>query len=72
MPLEPFSTFGVQTGESDNRAVHRFEDVGLADASNAVLARRHNTRDILTLDERHLLMLRRPHNLPLRLLPAGS
>ena len=49
-----------------------FGDVGLADASNVVLAERYGTRDILTLDERHFRVLRGPGDLPFRLLPADS
>ena len=48
-----------------------FGDVGLADASNVVLAEQYATRDILlTLDERHFRVLRGPGGLPFRLLPA--
>ncbi len=49
-----------------------FGDVGLAEASNVVLARRHDARDILTLDERHFRVLRGPRELPFRVLPADS
>jgi len=33
-------------------------DIGVADASNVVLAHRHRTRTIVTLDRRHFEMLR--------------
>jgi len=34
------------------------QDIGVADASNVVLAHRHRTRTIVTLDRRHFEMLR--------------
>lgn len=46
------------------------QDVGLADAANVVLARRHGTADILTLDARHFRVLPGPGGAPFRLLPA--
>jgi uncharacterized protein len=46
------------------------QDIGLADASNVVLAERHGTSSILTLDERHFRVLRGPGGRPFRLLPA--
>jgi predicted nucleic acid-binding protein len=68
--LEPFSTEDVaKTIEIVERHAG-FGDVGLADASNVVLAERYATRDILTLDERHFRMLRGPGDLPFRLLPT--
>jgi predicted nucleic acid-binding protein len=47
-------------------------DLGLADASLAVLAERHQTTDILTLDERHFRAVRGPHGRPFRILPADA
>jgi predicted nucleic acid-binding protein len=47
-------------------------DLGLADASNVVLANRHDTLDVLTLDERHFRVLRGTGGRPFRLLPADS
>jgi len=47
-----------------------FGDVGLADASNVVLATRYGTRDILTLDGRHFRAIYGPKGRPFRLLPA--
>lgn len=44
-------------------------DVGLADASIVVLAERHQTFDVLTLDERHFRALRLGGR-PFRILPA--
>ena len=46
--------------------------LGLADASIVVLANRHGSRDVLTLDERHFRALRGPGGRPFRLLPADS
>ncbi|CAA9481589.1 MAG: hypothetical protein AVDCRST_MAG12-1537 [uncultured Rubrobacteraceae bacterium] len=46
--------------------------IGLADASNVVLANRHGTLDILTLDERHFRVLRGLRGRPFRLLSADA
>lgn len=46
--------------------------IGLADASNVVLANRHDTLDVLTLDERDFRVLRGPGGCPFRLLPADA
>lgn len=53
-------------------AGHRDLHLGLADASIAVLARRHRTRDILTLDERRFGALRGPRGKGFRLLPRDA
>lgn len=69
--LEPFS-------EDDLVEIldvaERYADfgLGLTDASNVVLANRHGTLDILTLDERHFRVLRGPDDRPFRLLPADA
>jgi len=57
--LEPFSTGDVAEAVS---IIERYSDfeVGLADASNVVLANRYGTLDLLTLDERHFRVLREP------------
>jgi predicted nucleic acid-binding protein len=47
-------------------------DLGLTDASLVVLAARHDTRDLLTLDERHFRALRGPRGQSFRLLPADA
>jgi len=47
-------------------------DVGLADASIVVLADRHSTRDLLSLDERHFRALRNARGQPFRLLPLDA
>jgi len=46
--------------------------ISLADASNVVLANRHDTLDVLTLDERHFRVLSGPGGRPFRLLPADT
>ena len=50
---------------------HRLE-LGLADASIAVLAARLDADAVLTLDERHFRALRGPGGRPFRLLPADA
>jgi predicted nucleic acid-binding protein len=69
--LEPFSPEDVAEAVA---VIERFPEleVGLADASVVVLANRHGTRDVLTLDERHFRVLKRPRDLPFRLLPADA
>lgn len=51
---------------------HEDLGLGLADASNVVLADRHDTLDILTLDERHFRPLRNSNGRPFRLLPLDA
>jgi predicted nucleic acid-binding protein len=46
--------------------------ISFADASNVVLANRHDTLDVLTLDERHFRTLRGPGGRPFRVLPADA
>lgn len=54
--------------------IDRYRDleVGLADASLVVLAERHRTSDILTLDERHFRVIVGPRGRPFRILPADA
>lgn len=47
-------------------------DIGLADASLVVIARRHGVVDLLTLDERHFRVVLGPDDRPFRLLPADA
>lgn len=68
--LEPFTASEVAEARTIVERYAGFGDVGLADASSVVLARRYDTRDILTLDERRFRALRGPRDLPFRLLPA--
>jgi predicted nucleic acid-binding protein len=44
----------------------------LADASNVVLANRHDTLDVITLDERRFRALRGPGGRPFHILPADA
>ncbi len=54
--------------------VEQYRDlkIGLADASIVVLAQRHRTADILTLDARHFRAMRTDKGHPFRLLPADA
>ena len=46
--------------------------IGLADASIVVSARRHRTREVLTLNERHFRVLTGPGERAFRIIPADS
>ena len=67
--LEPFDQDDVDRARS---ILERYADLelGLADASILVLAERHGTRDLLTLDERHFRTIVGPGGQRFRLLPA--
>lgn len=67
--LEPFASKDLDRAAE---VIERYHDqnVGLADAANVVLAERHDTIDILTLDERHFRVLRGTRGKPFRILPA--
>ncbi len=69
--LEPFSAEDVADTAT---LLRQYEDlgIGLADASNVILADRHDTLDILTLDERHFRPLRNARGRPFRLLPFDA
>jgi len=69
--LEPFSADDVGAALE---VLRRYSDLdlGLADAALVVLAERHGTADILTLDQRHFRALRGPRGRPFRLLPADA
>ena len=69
--LEPFSAADVAEAVS---VIERYADleVGLAEASVVVLAKRYGTLDVLTLDERHFRALRGPRDLPFRPLAADG
>ena len=66
--------FSTRDLDESKRVMERYADLdlGLADASNVVLANRHDTLDVLTLDERHFRGLRGPGGHPFRLLPADA
>lgn len=69
--LEPF---GQDDVEQALGILNRYSDLdlGLADASLVVLAERHATLDLLTLDERHFRAVRGPGGRPFRLLPVDA
>ena len=60
--------------EAANAVLDRFSDqeLGIADASLVVLADRYDTRDVLTLDERHFRTLRDAKGRSFRILPADA
>jgi len=69
--LEPMGADDVARATS---IIDRYPDleIGLADASLVVLAQRHRTSDILTLDERHFRTLAGPRGRKFRILPADA
>ena len=69
--LEPFTDADVEVALG---VLERYAglDLGLADASLVVLASRHGSRDILTLDERHFRAVAALDGRPFRLLPADA
>lgn len=69
--LAPFGAGDVAAAR-DMLDAYRDLELGLADASIAVLAERLGTDAVLTLDERHFRVLRGPSGRPLRLLPADA
>ena len=54
------AAFGVEELAEAASVVERYADqsIGVADASNVVLAARYQTRDIVTLDRRHFEVVR--------------
>ena len=69
--LEPFGASDVAAACEVLRR-HAALDIGLADASIAVLAARHRACDILTLDERHFRALRAFGRKRFRILPFDA
>jgi predicted nucleic acid-binding protein len=69
--LEPMAADDVARA---SEIVIRYRDLqlGLADASLVVLAERHETLDVLTLDERHFRAITGPGGRPFRILPADG
>lgn len=69
--LEPMSA-----GDVDDalQVIRRYEglELGVADASIVVLADRHSTDALLTLDERHFRAIVRRGKRPFRILPADA
>lgn len=51
---------------------YRDQEIGLADASLAVLAHRYRTHRLLTLDQRHFRLVRAHDGRPFELLPVPS
>ena len=68
--LEPMSGADVERAHTVIKR-HAGLNISLADASIVVLAQRHGTRDVLTLDDRHFRALS-VRGKPLRLLPADA
>lgn len=66
--LAPFSAtdLGVARGQVDR---YRDQAIGIADASLIVLADRHRTHSVLTLDRRHFDVLRALDGRPFDVLP---
>lgn len=69
--LEPFAAADVGAAR---RLLERYADLdlGLADASNVVIAHRHGTRDLLTLDERHFRAVQTLSGQSFHLLPSDA
>ena len=69
--LEPMGSDDVAAAAA---VIDRYRDLGLglADASLVVLADRHGTSDLLTLDERHFRAVSGPGGRPFRILPADA
>ena len=69
--LAPFLANDIQEASS---LIEQYSDlgIGLADASIVVIARRHRTREVFTLDERHFRALTGPGERPFRILPADA
>ena len=69
--LEPMAAEDVARA-SEIVVQYRDLQLGLADASLVVLAERHRTLDVLTLDERHFRAISGPGGRPFRILPADG
>jgi len=69
--LEPMAADDVARA-SEVVLQYRDLQLGLADASLVVLAERHGTLDLLTLDERHFRAVAGPGGRPFRILPADQ
>lgn len=67
--LEPMAADDIARA-SEIVIQYRDLQLGLADASLVVLAERHGTLDLLTLDERHFRAVTGPRGRPFRILPA--
>ena len=69
--LEPMAAEDIARA-SEIVVQYRDLQLGLADASLVVLAERHRTLDVLTLDERHFRAISGPGGRPFRILPADG
>ncbi len=69
--LEPF-TLEDLTEAMEILEQYRDLNLGLADASVVVLARRYGVADLLTFDERHFRAVLGPAGRPFRILPADE
>jgi predicted nucleic acid-binding protein len=69
--LEPMAADDIARA-SEIVLQYRDLQLGLADASLVVLAERHHTLDVLTLDERHFRAITGPGGRPFRILPADG
>ena len=69
--LEPMAADDIARA---SEIVLQYSDLrlGLADASLVILAERHRTIDVLTLDERHFRAITGPGGRPFRILPADA
>ena len=69
--IAPYGGSGVARAV---RVVEHYRDlnIGLTDASIVVLAEKYETREVLTLDERHFRSLRTENGRTFRLLPADA
>ena len=67
--LEPFNAIDISRAKE---VVEQYSDmeIGLADASLVVLARRHGVAEVLTLDERHFRAMRIEGRRRFRILPS--
>jgi uncharacterized protein len=68
------ASFSIGDVAEARRIIVQYADlrIDLADTSNVVLANRHDTLDMLTLDERHFRTLSGPGGRPFRVLPADA
>jgi uncharacterized protein len=69
--LEPMAADDIARA-SEIVLQYRDLGLGLSDASLVVLAERHGTLDLLTLDERHFRAIAGPGGRPFRILPADN
>lgn len=67
------ASFGVADVRRARSIIARYRDqaVGIADASNVVLAERYRTRSVVTLDRRHFDVLRPETGPPFTVLPQA-